>query len=166
MVQEVLDESLVKVCEAKEHLHLLLVLGFQLLCHTCYLHQIHLCGSVQDNQAKVLNPGLFKLALLQFKVELVLAEAFQNEASDLTMFLQRFSIDEDVVKVHTHYTLCYKVPEDVIHHGLKGGRAISESEEHNEQLKQSLVGLEGSLPLVSLLDAHVIVTLLDIQFSG
>ncbi|KAG5336712.1 hypothetical protein C0989_012024 [Termitomyces sp. Mn162] len=115
--------------------------------------------------AKVLNPGLFKLALLWLEVELVLAEAFQNKASDLTVFLQHFDIDENGIKVHTHYALCYEVPEDVVHHSLEGGRAISKSKEHNEWLKQSPVGLEGSLPLISLVNAHIVVTPLDIQLS-
>ncbi|KAG5335022.1 hypothetical protein C0989_002454, partial [Termitomyces sp. Mn162] len=115
--------------------------------------------------AKVLNLGLFKLALLQFEVELVLAEAFQDEASDPLVFFQHFGIDEDVVKVYTHYALCYEVLEDVIHHGLKGGGAIGESKEHNEQLKQSLIGPEGSLPLISFLNVHIVVTPPDVQFS-
>ncbi|KAG5336847.1 hypothetical protein C0989_011778 [Termitomyces sp. Mn162] len=102
---------------------------------------------------------------MPFEVELVLAEVFQDKASDLTVFLQHFGIDEDVIKVYTHYALCYEVLEDVVHHGLKGGGAISESKEHNKQLKQFPVGLEGSLPLISFLDAHIVVTPPDIQFS-
>ncbi|KAG5353619.1 hypothetical protein C0989_004728 [Termitomyces sp. Mn162] len=105
------------------------------------------------------------MPLLTLEVELVLAKTFQDKASDLMVFLQCFGIDEDVVQVHTHYTLCYEVPEDVIHHGLEGGGAVSESEEHNKQLEQSLVSLEGGLPLISFLNAHVVVTLPDIQFS-
>ncbi|KAG5348178.1 hypothetical protein C0989_010882, partial [Termitomyces sp. Mn162] len=98
-------------------------------------------------------------------VELVLAEAFQDKTSDLTVFLQRFGVDENVIKVHTHYTLCNEVPEDVVHHGLEGGQAVSETKEHNEQLKQFLVGLEGHLSLISFLNAHIVVTPLDVQFS-
>ncbi|KAG5350263.1 hypothetical protein C0989_011860 [Termitomyces sp. Mn162] len=78
---------------------------------------------------------------------------------------QHFGIDEDVVKVYAHYTLCYEVPEDVVHYGLKGSRAIGESEEHNEQLKQSPVGPEGGLLLISFLDVHIVVTPPDVQFS-
>ncbi|KAG5348415.1 hypothetical protein C0989_010578, partial [Termitomyces sp. Mn162] len=99
------------------------------------------------------------------EVELVLAEAFQDKASDLIVFLQHFGIDEDAIKVYTHYALHNEVLEDVVYHGLEGGRAVGESEEHNKWLKQSPVGLEGSLPLVSFLDAHIVVTPPDIQFS-
>ncbi|KAG5735534.1 hypothetical protein E4T56_gene11016 [Termitomyces sp. T112] len=108
----------------------------------------------------------FTGSISMLEVELMLAEAFQDKASDLTVFLQHFGIDEeDVIKVYTHYALCYEVLEDVVHYGLEGGRAINESEEHNKQLKQSLVSLEGSLPLISLLNAHIVVTPLDVQLS-
>ncbi|KAG5349823.1 hypothetical protein C0989_001718 [Termitomyces sp. Mn162] len=118
-----------------------------------------------DDQAKVLNLGFFKLALLWLKVELVPVEAFQNKTSDLMVFLQHFDVDEDVIEVHTHYTLCNEVPEDVIFHGLEGGWAVGETEEHNKWLKQSSVGLEGHLPLISLLNVHIVITPPDIQFS-
>ncbi|KAG5729114.1 hypothetical protein E4T56_gene3167 [Termitomyces sp. T112] len=81
------------------------------------------------------------------------------------MFLQCFGVDEDVIKVYAHYALGDEVPEDVVHHSLEGGRAIGESEEHYEWLKQPPVGLEGSLPLISFLDAHIVVTPPDVQFS-
>ncbi|KAG5349395.1 hypothetical protein C0989_004193 [Termitomyces sp. Mn162] len=117
-----------------------------------------------DDQAEVLNPGLFKLALLQLEVELVPVEVFQDEMSDPMVFLQCFGVDEDVVKVHAHYTLHNEVQEDVVHYGLEGGWAVGETEEHNKWLKQFLV-LEGCLPLISLLNVHIVVTPLDIQFS-
>ncbi|KAG5350317.1 hypothetical protein C0989_011629 [Termitomyces sp. Mn162] len=131
----------------------------------CALQEVHFCSSVGDDQAKILNLGLFKLTLLWLEVELVLVEVLQDETSDLTVFLQCFGVDENVVEVHAHYTLCDEVPEDVVHHGLEGGGAIGESKEHNEQLKQSPVGLEGSLPLISFLNMHIVVTPLDVQFS-
>ncbi|KAG5348548.1 hypothetical protein C0989_010011, partial [Termitomyces sp. Mn162] len=99
------------------------------------------------------------------EVELVLAESFQDEASDPMVFLQHLGVNEDVIEVYTHYALCYEVPEDVVHYGLEGGGAVGESKEHNEWLKQSPVGLEGGLPLIPFLDMHIVVTPLNIQFS-
>ncbi|KAG5350172.1 hypothetical protein C0989_012409 [Termitomyces sp. Mn162] len=118
-----------------------------------------------DDQAKVLNLGLFKLTLLQLEVELVLVEAFQDKMSDLTVFLQHFGVDEDVIEVYAHYTLCNEVLKDVVHHGLEGGQAVGETKEHDEWLKQSLVGLEGCLLLISFQNVHIVVTPPDIQFS-
>ncbi|KAG5337720.1 hypothetical protein C0989_009014 [Termitomyces sp. Mn162] len=111
------------------------------------------------------SPSLHNFLSSEFKVELVLAEVFQDEVSDPTVLLQHFGVDDNVIKVYAHYTLHNEVPEDVIHHGLEGGGAVGESKEHNEWLEQSLVGLEGGLPLVSLLDMHIVVAPPDIQFS-
>ncbi|KAG5349449.1 hypothetical protein C0989_003875 [Termitomyces sp. Mn162] len=102
---------------------------------------------------------------MPLEVELVPVEVFQNEMSDSIVFLQHFGVDKDVVEVHAYYTLCNEVPEDVVHHGLEGGWAVGEIKEHNKWLKQSLVGPEGCLPLVSLLNVHIVVTPPDIQFS-
>ncbi|KAG5335563.1 hypothetical protein C0989_001005, partial [Termitomyces sp. Mn162] len=118
---------------------------------------VHLHSSVQDDQAKILSLGLLELALLQFEVELVLAEAFQDKVHDLVVFFQHFGVDEDVVEVYAHYTFGNEVSEDVVHHCLKGGWAIGESKEYNKRFKQFLVGLEGSIPLVFLLVVHIVV---------
>ncbi|KAG5338305.1 hypothetical protein C0989_007610 [Termitomyces sp. Mn162] len=121
--------------------------------------------SVQDDQTEIFNPGLFKLTLLWLEVELVLVKVFQDKASDLMVFFQHFGVDEDVVAIYTHYVLCNEVPEDVIHHGLECGGAVGESKEHHKQSEQSSVGLESSLPLVSFLNVHIVVTPLNIQFN-
>ncbi|KAG6875732.1 hypothetical protein C0993_007748, partial [Termitomyces sp. T159_Od127] len=47
----------------------------------------------------------------------------------------------------------------------EGGQAIGESKEHDKQFKQPLIGPEGSFPLISFLNAHIVVTPLDIQFG-
>ena len=41
-----------------------------------------------------------------------------------------FGEDQDVVQVDHHDTFRYEVPEDVVHHGLEGGRTVSYSKEH------------------------------------
>ncbi|KAG6863343.1 hypothetical protein C0993_011909 [Termitomyces sp. T159_Od127] len=120
---------------------------------------------MQDDQPQILDLGLLKLALLQFEVELMLAEAFQDLVCNLVVLLKRVSVDEDVVKVYAHYTLHDEVPKDVIHHCLKSGRTVGESKEHDEGFKQSTIGSEGSLPLVSFLNVHIVVALLDVQFG-
>ncbi|KAG5732064.1 hypothetical protein E4T56_gene18820 [Termitomyces sp. T112] len=81
------------------------------------------------------------------------------------MFLQHFGVEEDVIEVHTHYTLYNEVLEDVIHHGLDGGQAIGETKEYDKQLEQFLVGPEGCLPLISFLNMHIVVTPPDVQLS-
>jgi hypothetical protein len=55
--------------------------------------------------------------------------------------------------------------ENVIHHCLEGGRAISESEEHDERFKESAVGPKSSLPFISGLNANIVEAPADIQLS-
>jgi len=43
--------------------------------------------------------------------------------------------DQDVIQIDHHYTFCYKVPEDVIHHGLEGDQTVSPSKEHYQGFK-------------------------------
>ncbi|KAG6875721.1 hypothetical protein C0993_007798, partial [Termitomyces sp. T159_Od127] len=126
---------------------------------------VHLGSSMQDDQPQILDPGLLKFALLRFEVELMLAEAFQDLVCNLAVLLQHVSVDEDVVKVYAHYTLHDEVPEDVIHHCLESGRTVDESKEYDEGFKQSTIGPEGSLPLISFLNAHVVVAPSNIQFG-
>ncbi|KAG6863242.1 hypothetical protein C0993_012383, partial [Termitomyces sp. T159_Od127] len=74
----------------------------------------------------ILNPGLLKLALLRWEVELLLAEVFQDNVHDPAVLLKHLGVDEDVVKVYAHYTLYDEVPEDVVHHCLESGQTVDE----------------------------------------
>jgi len=39
---------------------------------------------------------------------------------------------------------------------LEGNRAIGHSKEHHEGFKEAAIGIEGRLPLISGLDAHIV----------
>jgi len=47
---------------------------------------------------------------------------------------------------------------------LEGSRAVGHSKEYHEGFKEAVIGAEGSLPLISGLDAHIVEPLLDIKF--
>ena len=80
------------------------------------------------------------------------------------MLFESFCEDEDVVQVHHHhYSFRYEFLEDVIHHSLESGRAVSEAEEHHQQFKESAVGVEGGLPFIPLFHTDIIETPSDIQ---
>ncbi|KAF8229507.1 hypothetical protein L208DRAFT_1286278, partial [Tricholoma matsutake] len=113
--------------------------------------------------AEVLDLGLLKLALVLTKVEFVLSKSFQDEARDVTVLFNHASEDEDVVEIDTNNAFEDEVVEDVVHHGLKGDRAIAK--EHDEWFKKTMVGTKGCLPLISLLYPHVIVTPMDIELG-
>src|SRR5712664_761404 len=58
-----------------------------------------------------------------------------------------------------------QVLEDVVHHGLESGRTIGEAEEHNQGLKEPSVCAESGLPLVTFLDADIVVSPANIQLG-
>jgi len=70
--------------------------------------------------------------------------------------------DQDIVQIDYYGTFCYEVLEDVVHHGLEGGQTVSHSKEHYQGFKQTSIGLEGCLPLVSGLNVNVVETLTDV----
>ena len=58
-----------------------------------------------------------------------------------------------------------EVSKDVVHHSLEGGRGVAQPEEHDSGLIESPVCLEGCLPLVTFLDANVVVPPSDVQLG-
>src|SRR5437016_12564467 len=80
------------------------------------------------------------------------------------MFFQGFREDKDAVKVYNDNTISNELFEDIIHHGLEGGRAVGEAKEHDEWFEQSAVGSECGLPLVALLHADIVETPSNILF--
>ena len=66
----------IEIDEAQERLHLFLVCGHRPSRNPVHLDRIHLHLTLQDNQAKVLNLGLLKLALVLMKVEFVPSKPF------------------------------------------------------------------------------------------
>ena len=57
-----------------------------------------------------------------------------------------------------------EVLEDVIHHGLEGGQAVGEAEEHDQGFEEAPIHLEGSFPLISFFDSYIVVSPMYIQF--
>jgi len=70
----------------------------------------------REDEAKVLDCGPFKGALLHFEVEMVLMEDVKDSYYDLIMlFLSLTAKNEDVVHVDGHYPLIDELFEDVVH---------------------------------------------------
>ena len=87
---------------------------------------------------------------------------FQNPSDCSFVFFFHLCKDQNVVQVHYYDSLSYEGSEDVVHHSLEGGRTIGYSKEHHERFAETAIGIEGHLPFISGLDAHVIETPADI----
>jgi cellulose synthase/poly-beta-1,6-N-acetylglucosamine synthase-like glycosyltransferase len=81
------------------------------------------------------------------------------------MFLHCLCKNEYVIQIDTDYTFGDQVLEYLVHHGLKGGQTIGETEEHNQGFEKSLVCAKGGLPLITFLDADIVLPPPDIEFG-
>ena len=72
---------------------------------------------------------------------------------------------EEVIHVDDEPSLSNYVSEGVIHEALKSSRRVVETKEHNGRFEQSFVGDEGCLPLMSILDADIVVSPLDVKLG-
>ncbi len=68
-----------------------------------------------------------------------------------------------VVHVDCYVTLVNKVSEDCVHHRLKGGRQVSEAEEHDGRFIEPFVGDKCHLPSVFWLNEYFVVSPLNVN---
>jgi hypothetical protein len=68
---------------------------------------------------------MFKLTLVILEEELVFSEDVQDFLDNLAMFFQVFGEDEDVINVYAYDAVADEILENIIHHSLEGGRAVS-----------------------------------------
>src|SRR5712671_794960 len=77
----------------------------------------------------------------------------------------RSRVDGDVVHVNHYAPFVDEVAEDCVHHGLEGGRRVSEAKKHDCWLVKSFVGYERRLPSVFWFNQYFVVSPLDIDAS-
>jgi hypothetical protein len=83
----------------------------------------------------------------------------------MSMFIQGASENQDVIEIDRDNSLYNKVLEDLIHHSLECHWTIGETKVHYQGLKEALVGVEWHLPLVTLSDTDIIVSLVHIELG-
>ena len=74
-------------------------------------------------------------------------------------------IDEEIIHIDDKPSFGNHVVEGVVHKSLESSGGVGESEEHNCGFEQSLVGNEGCLPLVTVLDLHVVVSPTNVELG-
>ncbi len=132
-----MDELPIEVHKAKEGLDLL------------YLCQIHGNMVLQDDQSKVLNLLLLELTFLWL---------------NLLVFGEGAGVDEDVIHVAYYLAIVDELIEYVIHHCLECCRGVAQSKEHDSWFKQASVSLECSLPLITLLNPHIVEPPVEVEY--
>ena len=74
-------------------------------------------------------------------------------------------INEEVDHVNDKPSFYDHIAKGVIHEVLGSGGEIGETEEHHSGFKESLMGDEGSFPLMSIFDLDIIVSPSDVELG-
>ena len=94
------------------------------------------------------------------------SEYVQDSGHDLLMVFDCVGVYQDIVHIDCYIPFINEVLKDVVHHGLEGGRAVGEAKEHDQRFEEAPIHSEGSFPLVSLFDSHIVVSPMYIQFCN
>src|ERR1700722_7565645 len=128
------------------------------------LDGVHLDCPVGDDKSKIFDSGSLEGTLGRFEEQFVTAKDLENLSDDLPVMFQCFGEDQDVVQVDSDLVVDDKILEDFVHHGLECCGGIGEAEKHNKRFKQSSGGSESGFPLITFLNADVVVSPLNIEF--
>jgi len=92
-------------------------------------------------------------------------EGSKDSADNLLVFGEGGGVDEDVIHVAYDFTMINELMKDVIHHRLEHHGGVAQSEEHDSWFKQASVSLECGLPLITLLDPHIVEPPVEVEYG-
>ena len=105
------------------------------------------------------------MTFFQFEMKVQFRHALEDASSAFMMGFFVRGEDKEVVHINDKPSFGDHVSERVIHESLKCGRRVGKSEEHHCWFKEALVRDEGSLPLVAIFDANVVVPPANIKLG-
>lgn len=162
---EILDKPAVEVAKPKECLYVLDTLGSRPLHNNSDLDRVHAKRIVRDDKSKEFHRLSFKETFLWFGIEVILLKNTKDLIDNLPVLFKCLREDEDVVHVHNYLARVNKVLENSVHHGLEGCRGVHQTKEHDSWFVETMIGLECSFPLISFLDADVVVSPAEVNFG-
>jgi hypothetical protein len=82
----------------------------------------------------------------------------------IQVFFQTLAEEEDVIQIHRQKIIGER-PRDIIHHLHESCWGICQAKGHDQPLKMTFFGLEGSIPYISLLYWDLVVAELQINLT-
>ena len=151
------DEASVEIGEAKERADIFHLGGSWPIGDPIEFNWVHGQLTRLDDHAEVFNlvGGEFTLFELQMKVEL--SHTLQDMFSAFFMEGGVGGIDEEIIHIDNQPSFSNHVAEGVVHESLEGSGGIGEAKEHYGGFKESIVGDEGCLPLMTVFDSYVVI---------
>ena len=118
----------------------------------------------QDDQSKVFDLLLLELAFLWVEKQPP-SEGSKDLVDNPPVFREGGGVDQDVVHVAYDFTTVNELTKDVIHHHLEHCRGVAQSKEHDSWFEQASVSPECCLPLITLLDPHVVEPPVEVKYG-
>ena len=118
-----------------------------------------------DDHAEVFYFGGGKATLLQFEVEVQFCHALEDTFSAFAVGFFVGGENKEVLHINDKPSFGNHVAERVVHEPLERGRGVGKSEEHYRWFEEAFMRNESGLPLVTVLDADVVVPPADIKLS-
>src|SRR5258707_6783613 len=84
---------------------------------------------------------------------------------DLPVIREGMGVDKDIVHIANGLIIVDEISEDIVHHHLECHGGVTQFEEHDRWLKQPSVGSECSLPLIPVLDPHIVESPSKVKYS-
>jgi hypothetical protein len=158
------DVHPIEIEEAEECSNFLQCHGSLPVSYALDFHGVHGNQVLADDYAEVFHLVDLKDTFLGFEVEIIFCEDAQDIVDYSPMEgVVVWGVDKDVIHANCYISLIDKIMEYVVHHQLESHWGVREAEEHNHWFKQSLVGLKCGLPLVTIVDANIVVPPVDIK---
>ena len=98
-------------------------------------------------------------------MEVEFCHSLEDTTDSLFVGLRVGGGDEEVIHVDDKPSFSDHVPEGVVHESLEHGGGVAKAEKHDSGFKESLVGNEGGLPLVTIFDLDIVVSPMDIELG-
>ena len=132
--------------------------------NTFNLDGVHLDCSVRNDESKIFDSGGFEGTLGWFKEQFMVMKDLKNLSDNLPVMFQCLGKDQDVVQVNSDLVIDNKILEDFVHHSLECCRGIGEAEKHNKRFKQSSGGSKSGFPLITFLNADIVISPSNVEF--
>src|SRR5258707_10523649 len=120
---------------------------------------------LQDDQSEVLDLLLLEFTFLWLEKQPLPLEGSKDLADNPPVFREGGGVDEDVIHVAYDFTTVNELTKDVIHHCLEYHRGVAQSEEHDSWFEQASVSPECGLPLITLLDLHIVEPPAEVKYG-
>src|SRR6266702_242518 len=168
---KVFDEWAIKIEESERFSYVCYILRYWPCVNASNFCRFHACHPLFKDYPQVIHGRRVKETFLRFEVEVVELCHFEDVMNS-AMVVVEVGAGGNANIIHVHPNCRSKrfvfeddIPIDVVHHGLKRRGRVGESKVHDRRFKESVSGFKRCFPLVSLLDAYIVVSPSYIKFG-